>query len=505
MRFARTIALAGVGLLWLGFGPVVLLLAGLLLAWRPVRAWLRPTRRVLAIWVASLAAFAGLAVVVPDGWIRIPPGAGALVTPGYLGRPARPAPVAAQPAPPPHLARPGLSGPLGESPKVRTRSYGFDSCPRLSFDSHGRLVTLCAGPDAPALRVIDPDSLRRLASKELPAREDDPCPGAFYLDDRDRAVVATDDRRLLVVGTDDAEGDADLTTQATVKLSGELAADDCVTGLLPDRQGRTWFATRAGLVGLVAADGTARVVDLGEEVANPPAADRDGTYVVTVEALYRLEADAAGRPAVVWRTPYDRGSRHKPGQATQGSGSAPVVLASGLVAITDNADPQMRVVLHRPSDGAVVCQTGVFGDDEGATDGGLTALGDGVLATNSYGYRSPLSTGLGRSTPGGLARVTERDGECVVTWTADLAAPSSPPAVAAETGLVYAWTKRHSWLGASAWYLTALEARTGRTAFAVRGGLGFLRDSHHGAVAVGPDGSVFVPVLGGLVRIHDRE
>src|SRR6478609_3263684 len=88
MRFARTIALVGVGLLWLAFGPVVLLLAAASLYFRRVRDWMRPTRRIVAAWVLAAAAIAGLVVVVPDGWVSIPPGGGVLASPGYTGRPA---------------------------------------------------------------------------------------------------------------------------------------------------------------------------------------------------------------------------------------------------------------------------------------------------------------------------------------------------------------------------------------------------------------------------------
>src|SRR3954471_1239939 len=88
MRFARTTALVGVALLWWAFGPVVLLPAAGSLYFRRVREWLRPTRRVLAWWAVALLAVAGPVYVVPDGWVPIPPGAGALVTPSYVGRPA---------------------------------------------------------------------------------------------------------------------------------------------------------------------------------------------------------------------------------------------------------------------------------------------------------------------------------------------------------------------------------------------------------------------------------
>ena len=481
MRFARTIAVVGVGLLWLGYGPVVLLLAAVSLYFRPVRAWLRPTRRVVGAWLVAVLALAGLAIVLPDGWVPIPPGPGALVTPGYAGRPAHAEPAGPRQRPNPRLARASFPGPLGESPGVRTRSYGVDGCREISVDSHGRLVALCGDADGPVLRLVDPDSLRQLASKDLPAGADAPCTGAFFLGDRDRIVVATHDRRLLVIGTADGDGEPDLTTQTSVSIADDLADDDCVVGLQPDWQGRAWFVSRDGRVGVVDGD-RVRVLDLAEEVAKPLTVARDATYVVTVEALYRVDRRSDGTPVVDWRV------------AVEDSGSAPVVLPSGPVAVLDDDD----VRLLQASDGEEVCQVELFG-------GALVAAGSGVVVQNHHGYGGPLSTALGRTTAGGLARVDPAEGDCTVTWTSDLVAPSGAPRVSLPSGLVYAYTKRHSWLGVNAWYLTALDLRTGRSVYAVRTGLGVLHDNHHGSIALGPDGSAYVPVLGGLVRVHDRD
>ena len=101
-----------------------------------------------------MAALAGLAYVVPDGWVRIAPGAGVLVTPAYVGRPAI-------------VTADQVSAPLGESPRVTTTSYGAGDCERIGFDGHGRLITTCGD----TLRLVDPDSLRQLATKDLAAAQ----------------------------------------------------------------------------------------------------------------------------------------------------------------------------------------------------------------------------------------------------------------------------------------------------------------------------------------------
>jgi hypothetical protein len=401
----------------------------------------------------------------------MPPGPGALVTPSYVGRPVI-------------MNADHVDAPLGESPQVTTKSYGVDECREVQFDDHGRLVTVCGT----VLRLLDPESLRQLASKELPAG----CEPVFEVAGG-RVLVATGDRRIVAVTTSDADGDPDLTTAATVDLAAQLAEGDCVTGVAPDGDGGLWFATHDGRVGIVAA-GRSRLLDVDDTVARPITASVDGVYVAGSDALHKVTLHA-GKPVEAWAAPYDDGGER---------GSAPVVLPSGMVAVADVRDPRLQVVVHRGDTGDVVCRTEVFDDDSGATDGGLVPAGDGLLVQNSHGYGGPLSTTFGRTTTGGIARVDVAADGCAVTWESDLDAPSGAPAVSASVGLAYAYTKRHSWLGVDAWYLTALDLETGRTTWARRTGLGFLRDNHHGAVSLGPDGSAYVPVLGGFVRVRDR-
>lgn len=466
MRFARTSALVGVGLLWFGFGPLVLVLAALSLLWSPMRAWLRPTRRVVAIWAGAAVVLAGLAVVVPDGWVPIAPGSGRWVTPAYVGRPS----IAG-----------AERGPVGESPTVATKSYGVTDCRRTVFDDEGRLVLLC-GADRPVLRIVDPESLRQVRSADLPGSG---CVGQLAVVAGD--LVASSGQRILTIGV------SDLVVESSVDLSAELGSGDCVTGLGSDEHGRVWFASRAGVAGFVDGD-RLHVVDLADRVDRPLTVADDGAYVAGAEALHRLVV-VGGEPTPAWAAPYDDGGSR---------GSAPVALPDGLVAVADNRDPRLQVVFHDAGTGDVVCRAEVFDDDSGATDGGLVAAGRGVVVQNSHGYGGVRSTLFGRTTSRGIARVDVVAGKCRVTWTIDMDAPSGAPAVSVEDGFVYAWTKRHSWLGVDAWYLSALDLRTGRLAWARRTGLGPLADNHGGAVALGPDRAAYVPVLGGVVRVADR-
>lgn len=519
MLFA--VALVVVLLGWLLVGPWALVAAALLLLVPPVRRRVRPTRLGLLGVAAVLAAGALTVVVLPDGRLPLPPGGGLLVSPAYDGRPATAQPIELDVPQHPGLAPNGRSsmhddgwatdayawpGPLGRDPEVTTAWYGLEECATLAWDPRDRLVALCGNRAGPVLHVLDPDTLRPLRTADLPDRADsdkrpweDLCGGAyFYLDDRARAVVATTDRRVLTFDSSTLErvGEVDLTDA--------VPADDCLVALMPDWSGRTWYATQDGRTG-VAGEGAS--LDLGAEVANSLAADEHGVYLVTTEELLKVAVGPDG-PQVLWRTAYDNGDRKKTGQLSQGSGTTPTVLPSGLVAITDNAEPRMHVQFYDSADGTLVCETAVFGAGASATDNSLVAVGDAsVVVENNHGYAAPWSTVLGRATPGGFARVDAdlATGECTVGWESDVIAPTSVAKVSLATGLVYAYTTRPSWWGVTAWYLTAIDARTGATAFSVRTGTGTLANNHYAAVTLGPDGSAYVATLGGMVRVRDRD
>jgi hypothetical protein len=514
---ALVLLLAG----WLAIGPWVLalLLAALLVP--ATRRRMRPHRWALAAVVAVVAVAIGVVVVVPDGRLPIPPGGGLLVTSSYDGHAVEAQPIDLAVPQHPALAPNGSSsmhddswatdsyqgaGPLGRDPEVSSAWYGLEECATLAFDAEGRLVALCGNRVGPVMHVLDPGTMRPVDTFDLPEREksdkrpwEDLCGGAyFYLDGDDRAVVATTDRRVLTVDT------AGLEQVDEVDLGDVVPDDDCLVALLPDWSGNPWYVTQDGRVGVA---GGADPLSLDGEIANSVAADDTGVYLVTTEAFVKVALDDAGAPEIVWQTAYDNGEEKKPGQLSAGSGTTPTVLPSGLVAITDNAEPRMHVQFYDATDGGLVCEAAVFGKGESATDNSLVAVGDAsVVVENNYGYQAPWTTMLGRATPGGLARVDAdpASGECTVGWQSDEVAPTSVAKVSLATGLVYAYTTRPSWWGVSAWYLTAIDARTGETAWSVRTGTGTLYNNHYSAVTLGPDGSAYVATLGGMVRVTDR-
>jgi hypothetical protein len=476
-----------------------------------------------------VALLAGLLVLIPSAAVAVPIPSlpGPLLVPSYVGAPATPQPIPSFDVPQnPYLAPNGRSnmhndayatnaytwsGPLGRDPVVTTALYGVEECATQAFDTGGRIVALCGELSGPVLRLIDPATLGVIAGFGLPARKLDPtvnplsdlCGGTyFYLDDQDRVVVATTDRHIDVV----ADTGTGFALQRSYDLTSVVPSDDCLIALMPDWTGHIWFATGNGIVGeLDPGSGTARAVQLaGEIIDNSFAVDETGgVFVVSDHAMYRFDLGPDGAPVVSWRQPYDRGSMQKPGQLAQGSGTTPALVGRDYVAITDNADPRMDVVVYRRSDGAFVCSAPVFTAGASDTENSMVAVGNALIVENNYGYQGPESTLLGRTTAPGIARVDIADGACSVAWTSQEIAPTSVPKASLANGLVYVYTKPAALLE-DAWYLTAIDLRTGRTAFSKLAGTGPEFNNHYAAIYLGRDGSAYIATLSGMVRVHDR-
>jgi hypothetical protein len=410
-----------------------------------------------------------------------------------------------------------LPGPLGRDMKRVSASHTAD-CGSVTFDSKGRIVTVCVGVQGPSgsgggLFILDPQTLDELAHYELPARQ----PGAntptnlftdfagggyFILDNEDRAVVPTTTRHLFVVAeTLDKPG---FTLQHDYDLTSAVPMGDKIISALPDWSGRYWFASTKGVVGYVdPGSGAVHSVDTHEKIGNSFAVDEtDGVYVVSDAAMYRFTVGPGGAPQITWRTTYENDGTSKPGQTEVGSGTTPTITPSGFVAITDNADP-INVVVFRRTDGAFVCHAPVFEKGKSNTDQSLIGAGNSFIAENNYGYSGPPATEQGGTTTPGLERVdVDEAGHCNKVWHSDEIAPSVVPKLSLANGIVYTYTKPAG-VQSDPWYLTALDFRTGKTLFKYKAGQGLGFNNNYAPVTIGPDGTAYVGTLGGLVAMRD--
>jgi hypothetical protein len=455
----------------------------------------------------------------------IPEGPNSL--PSFVGKPATPSPVFA-PAPPrhPHMApneRSNLhndafmtdtyqgAGPLGNGIS-RSSTFLSHECASLTFDSKNRIVAICVGLEAPILEMFDAKTLDSLGSMVLPPKQgvstgvftDFSGGGYFYLDDRDRVIAATNSRHLYVIGETDAPG---FELQHDYDLTAPVPQGDKIISALPDWAGRIWFASTAGVVGFVdPTDGSVKSLDTKEPNGNSFSVDDSGgVYIVTDKAMYRFDASPSGI-VTTWRETYDNVGVKKPGQTEAGSGTTPTVMGPDWVAITDNADPMNVVVYKRAPqvDGSrLICKMPVFSKGSSDTDQSLIATPTSIVTENNYGYASPAVVQEGKTTTPGLERIDVDAKGCRKVWHSDEIAPSVVPKLSLANGIVYTYTKPANADGEDGWYLTALDFASGKTLWRALAGEGLGFNNNYAPVTLGPDGSAYVGVLGGLVRLAD--
>jgi hypothetical protein len=416
------------------------------------------------------------------------------------------------------------AGPLGRSPVAFSEGMPPAVCGSLTFHSRGYIVSVCPslgrGPQA---RVIHPDTLELMATYDMPNAPDPPGTkayqnfaggGYFFLDARDRVWSATKTSHIFVLQI--SPDGRSITKVADYDVSSVLESDERITSALPDFKGRIWFVSKKnGKVGIVnRRTGRVRAIRLGEDIQNSFTVDRRGIYIVSSARMYRFRA-RRGRPKVQWKKRYRNSGIVKPGQADAGSGTTPTIMRGGYVAITDNADP-MNVVVYRKAvrlrrgQRRVVCQVPVFDPGAGATENSLMTNGRSLYVENNYGYQDPFGPQSGALTTAGFARVdVRRNGRgCRKVWTNTTErAPSVVPKLSAATGLIYTYTRDPApdplGLGLQPWYWTAISARTGQTAFKVYSGNGLPFNNNYAGLAIGPNGTAYLGVTGGMVALRD--
>ena len=306
-------------------------------------------------------------------------------------------------------------GPLGRSPsRLSTLLEGV--CGSITFDSRGRIVTVCVGLEGPKLVMVDARTLDTLATMALPPRQpsvggsifnDFAGGGYFYLDNRDRAVIPTTSRHVYVVA--EGPGGNGFQRVSDYDVTAAVPTGDKIISALPDWSGRIWFATTRGTMGTIdPANGTVRAHRTGEGISNSFAVDETGgVYVVTRKALYRFDAGAAGAPQVTWREVYDNSGISKPGQSDAGSGTTPTLMGEEWVSIADNADP-MQVVVYRRAKSVrgsrMVCEQPVFEKGKSSTDQSLIGTFRSMVVENNYGYRAVLDAPRRANHAGARAR-----------------------------------------------------------------------------------------------------
>jgi sugar lactone lactonase YvrE len=498
----------------------------------------------------------------PAGPPTIPDAQPAVNAPLFVGERAFPTPLARSAADSPPLSTTRVNGansgvvesaaPLGKSPV--TGSDQLAVLPPLVWDRRGGLTTGCRVEFVPdivkgCLAAVDPASFSITARWLPPAQELNLA--SAVVDDQMRVLVTTQQGHVFVLQRPEVGG-AVFHPLREIDLSSALAAGEGLFAVRSDDDGNIWFTTggptgagspaTSTTVGYVTPSGQIVAAHLSDQIVESAlAVDHDNVFVITSPAgaadhpsatgyLYNLAANA-GQVQVVWQEAYDAGGGRKPGGLTRGSGSPVVLLGDRYVAVTDNADSQVHLLVyaqgavaaearHLPGteDSRVVCKVPLFSPGASAVDAapiGYAATGiTSVIVANGFNAPSPLNAAadinglannMNQMAPG-LTRVdVSADGSgCTVAWSDQLRF-KAPPVLSTATGLAYGYSQdeQRASAGSYIWYFVAVDYASGRVVWRQRAGAGGTKNDNHGPTSIGGGGTLYQSVPTGVVWMRD--
>jgi hypothetical protein len=509
----------------------------------------RTVIRRAAILAAVALAAAGAAVALASPPVPIP-SSGLPPAKTFVGHPAVAHPIRGVPPTPqnPFMAPNGTSeihddawqtdtsrwaGPMGHKPQTIS-AYVQHDCGSITFDSKGRVLSVCVGVGGPELYMFNPSTLATLATFMLPPRQSIPKNifqdftggGYFYLNNKDQVVASTTTKHIYVIA--ETSGKPGFKKIHDYDLSKVITSKENITSALPDSNGLLWVVTKTDGVVLTLNLKTGKIhhVQLGHgangEIENSFATDQNGgVYIATTHKLYRFGAGPNGVPKVVWSVTYPNSGVHKPGQVDAGTGTTPTIMPGGYVNITDNANPMdimvyrtaahphTRVCKGRPGGGHChrtalprqVCRVPIFSKGSGADENSIISAGDTMIAEDNYGYTGPTSL-AGKVTTPGLVRVDLNPGGtgCHQVWlNTSLSVPTAVSKVAIANGLVYTYTTD----AGGNWYWTALSFQTGKLVYKSYSGSGYNYNNNYAGISISPAGREYLGTLGGIISLRD--
>ncbi|MGC1378038.1 MAG: hypothetical protein WA821_17535 [Anaerolineales bacterium] len=402
----------------------------------------------------------------------------------------------------------------------------------IAFNTAGQIITIRVGPavtkdgveSAQTLLLVDADTLKVLAELSLPPRPVSTSGvsfsggGYFYLNHNNQVVCVTATQQIRIYSVTQNGSTWQFVQAKAYDLSATINnQDDILNSVIPDSAGNLWFITHLGVVGYVKADGSVIAQSLRTEwpkttITKSFASDGSGrVLVVTDEALFCFTAatGAGTTPQMLWRSLYDVGTRTKLGQNQRGCGTTPTCFddfdGNQFVAIANNANRLMEVCVYNRQNGALVAKQEVFGEFPyiSSCENSLIAVNHSILIENNYNNVSEQSTLGTLSTVPGINRVDfdPATGQSKVVWANnDVSVPSVVSQLSTGDGCLYTYAK-----SSDGWYWAALDFATGKIYARSeivpwsQEGSGALANNFYSGLTVGPKGSVYVGVLGGIV------
>lgn len=366
-----------------------------------------------------------------------------------------------------------FSGPGTTDLQVKKNLLLNATVPSVLMSENGALVCVGVGTtistaQTPIVMLISPKTLRRLDYVTLIRPQSGNLAGGLYnyLDHENRLVLVNGDGILQWYSNtyDPVSDTGSLTLVKSVNIGQPM-----VVGLVPDYEGRIWFATQGSLsttdapavVGYYDPQTQATQtynLPAGEMVANSISSSPAGVAVATTKGLALFSAGENGAIARLWYQEYQNSGVRKPGQLSPGTGSTPVFFGPTTgyeyLVITDNATapdtnnvtPAENVNVYSVADGTLVAQTPFLTQSNAGTENAPIAVGNRIFVPSSFGYWYPPPSETGPATPssapfvGGVQGMTlAADGTSLTTdWGPANTVPSSAlPRLSLADNLIY--------------------------------------------------------------------
>lgn len=215
--------------------------------------------------------------------------------------------------------------------------------------------------------------------------------------------------------------------------------------------------------------------DAKEEIQNSFSVGKDGVYIVSNYALYKLRFNSETKKIEMdpkWAETFKKGDLlynndgvHKPGHLNAGSGTTPTLMDDRFVAICDNDKDQVNLCIYRQDNGELVSKLPLFGDKGSAVENSAVAYEDTFIVANTYGFTDPFKI---NDTPGGIMKfkLNKSTGtfEKVENWPASGSydCKTATPKLSTRTGMIYVYNRDEEGdHGHQDWQITGIDYRTG--------------------------------------------
>ncbi|CAM3251287.1 hypothetical protein XNC1_1007 [Xenorhabdus nematophila ATCC 19061] len=255
---------------------------------------------------------------------------------------------------------------------------------------------------------------------------------------------------------------------------------------------------------------------------NTFAVDDKGAYIVTngidnngrcTEGYLWAFGLEENEITIRWKTAYKNAGYRKSGQTNIGSGTTPTLTKmddeTELVAITDNADPRLNVLVCNRVNGRVISETPCFQNKRSADEASLIGVGYTFVAENNFGHYTtwPFSQLVPNASGMEMIRIdplnTQQADEKV--WSLPDIHFYAMNMLCRESGIIFAhtcnWSDAISASKGGMYYISAIDSFDGRVIWQIPLGRGVNYCHEYGGIYFNKNGDLYIGTNQYLVAI----